>query len=606
MSDDNQAPGGRSLFFSPWLKGVFVLFLVFFIGVPLSILKVWKSTPDGFSPEIKISLFDRFRAWSLYRFAMEAKGDGRDESALQAWREAIANHPGDIELRRGYSKLLVDLDRMGRHERAAVKNSFWLLRLSQTNVVDIELATKTFKHYQLEGLSLQLVSDYDSSLPLSLERAKLRALFLQGEVFGFAQRWARVGSEFASDPEMQLFHKAYLAGWGTPVEASFNFPLLREAMSDSITEELAHRLNLFVSYTRLDMGGYEESLTFLMDRNLDRPPNHIRYWNLLSGLERGAEAIEVATSFPSPPRSAVEATMFAEAYVRLGLRDSAFRILRRYSADYSVYDAEWNHQSERLIYEERWDELAVFAIRLRISEHARKSLVAYGFFLEGMAEMHRQRPSGAQKAFRNLSRYSLVESRLGLFIASNLLEWGFVVEARDVLIDVKGLYREKWVFWELLLETANQIGSARDILLAVENIYRLRPNNLTAKNRFAAVLLGQRIRLEEAISLTFEVMNQDAGSAPGMINHARALLLHEQVDEAASLLGALNEKPLINLLKQGYFLAWLEIEFLRGRIEKAKAYSENIDETFLLRGDRDRFREIRREIEILDSSPDGN
>jgi predicted Zn-dependent protease len=259
-----------------------------------------------------------------------------------------------------------------------------------------------------------------------------------------------------------------------------------------------------------------------------------------------------------------------------------------------------------LIYEERWDELTVFAIRLRISEPSRKSLVAYGFFLEGMAEMHRQRPSGAQKAFRNLSRYSLVESRLGLFIASNLMEWGFVIEARDVLIDVKGLYREKCVFWELLLETANQIGSARDILLASENIYRLRPNDLTAKNRFTAVLLGQRIRLEEAISLTFEVMNQDGGSAPGMINHARALLLHEQVDEAASLLGVLNEKPLIKPLKQGYYLAWLQIEFLRGRIDEARAYSENIDETFLLRGDRDRFREIRREIEILDSSPDGN
>ena len=120
------------------------------------------------------------------------------------------------------------------------------------------------------------------------------------------------------------------------------------------------------------------------------------------------------------------------------------------------------------------------------------------------------------------------------------------------------------------------------------------------------MLLGQRIRLEEAISLTFEVMNQDGGSAPGMINHARALLPHEQVDEAASLLGVLNEKPLIKPLKQGYYLAWLQIEFLRGRIDEARAYSENIDETFLLRGDRDRFREIRREIEILDSSPDGN
>ncbi|MDB4745940.1 hypothetical protein OAG52_01995, partial [Verrucomicrobia bacterium] len=577
-----------------------------FIGVALTMPKVWKSTPDGFSPEIKISLFDRFRAWSLHQFAMEAKEDGRDESALQAWREAIANHPGEIGLRRGYSELLVDVDRDGRHERAAVENTYWLLRLSRTNVVDIELATKTFEHYQLERLSLPLVSNHGESLPLSLERAKLRALFLQGELVDFAQRWARIGSEFASNSEMQLFQKAYLAGWGTPAEAAINLPLLREAMSDSATEELAHRLNLFVSYTRLDIGEYEESLAFLMDRHLDRPPNHVRYWNLLSGLERGAEAIEVATRFPAPPRSAFEATMFAEAYVRLGLRDLAFRILRRYSTDYSADIVDRSHQAERLIYEERWDELTAFAIRLRISEHTRKSIVAYGFFLEGMAEIHRNRPSGAQKAFRNLSRYSLVESRVGLFIASNLLEWGFPEEARDVLINVKELYREKRVFWELLLETANQIGSARDILLASENIYRLRPNDIDAKNHFVALLLSQRIRLEEVISLTFQVMNQDDGSAPGKINHARALLLHEQVDEATSLLDGLNEKSLPKPLKQGYYLARLEIEFLSGRLDEAMAFSNRIEEEFLLPGDRDRFREIRREIEMIDSTLGGN
>jgi tetratricopeptide (TPR) repeat protein len=606
MSDDNLAPIKRSLFLSLWLKGVLVLFLLLFIGVPLSIFKVWKSTPDGFSPAIKISLFDQFRAWSLYRFAMEAKGDGRDESALRAWREAIVNHPGDIEGRRGYLELLVDLDQKGRHERAAVQNAFWLLRLGQTNVVDLELVASTFEHYQLEGLSLQLLSNNHSSPTLSLERAKLRALFLGGEISEFAQRWVRVGSEFAADPEMQLFDAAYLAGWGSPAEASINLPLLGEAMRNPVTDELAHRLNLLVSYTRLDVEEYEVSLTFLMNRNLDRPPNHVRYWNLLTGLGRGAEAIEAATSFPSHPRSAVEATQFAEAYVRMGLRDVAFRILQRYSTDYSAYDTDWSHQAERLIYEESWDELAVFAIRLRISEHARRSLVAYGFFLEGMAEMHRQGSFLARTAFRNLSRYSLVESRVGLFVASNLLEWGFVEEARDVLIDVKGLYRDKWVFWELLLETGNQIGSSRDILLASENIYRLRPNDLTAKNRLAALLLSLRIRSEEVIALTYQVMDQDAGNASGMINHARALLRVDSIDEAALLLESLNEKPLNEPLKQRYYLAWLEIEFQRGRMDEAKTYSEKIDVEFLLLGDRDWFREIRREIETIDSSPESS
>lgn len=606
MSDDIQTPVGRSFVFSPWLKGVFVLFLLLLVGVPLSMLKVWESTPNGFSPEIRISLFDRFRAWSLYRFALEAKGDGRDESALQAWREAIVNHPGDISGRRGFLDLLVDLDRKGRYERAATQNAFWLLRLSQTNAIDLEMVAKAFEHYQLDGLSLQLLSNNRTPLPLSLERAKLRALFFQGEVLEFAQQWARVGTRFTSDPEIELFHTAYLAGWGTPLESSDHLPLLREAMRNPDTEELAHRLNLLVSYTRLDIEEYEVSLAFLMGRDLHRPPNHVHYWNLLSGLERGPEAIEAATSFPFPPRSTDEATMFAEAYVRMGLRDQAFRILRRYSTDYSTYDTDWSHQTERLIYEERWDELMIFAIRLRISQHSRKSLVAYTYFLEGIADFHRQRPSFALTAFRNVNRYSLIESRVGLFVGSSLLEWGFLEEARDVLVNVKGLYRETLVYWELLLEVANQMGSSREILLASENIYRLLPNDLTAKNRLVALLLSLQIRPEQAIAMTFQVMNQDAGNVSGVINHARALLMLNQVDEAASLLEALNEKPLIDGLKQRYYLAWLELEFLRERMDQAKAYRDKIDEALLLPGNRIRLREIRREIETSDSALDGN
>ena len=602
---DKEVPLLRLLFFSRWLRCAFVVFLLLAIGVPFSLLKIWDSTPEGFAPEIKISLLDRLQSWSLLRSAGKAREAGDLENAIHGWKGAIANNPGNIAACRGYLELMLEADQRRRFRGTASQNAFWLLRLNQTNVVDLELVIETFEHYELDGLSLEVLSEFEGSLTPALERARLRAFFLQGKVSDFAQQWQETSVEIVSDPEMQLFHVTYLAGWGTPEEASINFPLLREAMGNEATQELAHRLNLSVSYTRLDIDGYRASLKFLEGRNLDRPPYHVNFWNLLSELDRESEAIDMAMNFAAPPRSAVEAMLFAEAYVRLGLRDLAFRFLQRYAADYGSYEGVWYTQAEILISEERWDDLFFLAIEMRDSEQTKESLVAYSYFLEGKAEIKRLRRSAAKKAFRSLRKYSLKGSRLGLYMASNLVEWEFFEEARDVLFDVKELYLDKLVFWELFFDAANRISSSRDILLATENIYRLRPNDFAARNNFAAVLLSQRIRPDEAISLTFQVLNQNPGNASGKINHAHALLLNERVEEAADLLGTLNEKPLIEPLKHGCYLAWLEIEFLRGRLNEAKAYSQKIEQRFLLPGDRDRFREIIRGFDVPDSSPGG-
>jgi len=173
-----------------------------------------------------------------------------------------------------------------------------------------------------------------------------------------------------------------------------------------------------------------------------------------------------------------------------------------------------------------------------------------------------------------------------------LVEWQFFAEARDVLVNVEDRYRELMVYWELLFNVGNQLGSSRDLLAATENIFRLRPNDFAAQNNFAAMLLSLRIRPDQAIRLTFQAMNQEPGNPSGKINHAHALLLNERVDEAAELLQSINEKPLIKPVKHGFYLAWLEIEFLRGRMDEAAFYRDQVEVDFLLPGDRERYREI--------------
>ncbi len=601
---DRELPLLRLLYFSRWFRFAFVFFVVVLLGVPLSLLKFVPSTPDGFLPVVKVSLLDKVQAWSLSRAARNARDAGDGEAAIHAWRGAIANDPGKVTVCHDFLDLLLEVDQRRLHQNSAIQNSLWLLRLNRTNVTDLEKVVQTFEHYELDGLTLKVLSEFDQELTASMERAQMRALFLQGRVKAFADIWESRGARLSGDAKMQLFHQTYLAGWGNPEDASTSIAFLEEAMKNPELQDLAHRLNLSVSYTRLDAEAYQRSLAFLEAKNLDRPPFHVNYWILLSELDREAEAIDLATGYPSPPRSAIEATMFAEAYIRLGLRDLAFRFLQRYSIDYGSYEGVWFTQAQILISEERWDDLFFLAVSIRDSENPSDYLNAYSYYLEGRAEIERGRRPAAQTAFRALKRFSLSGSRMGLHIATNLMEWKFFQEARDVLIDIKELYGDKLVFWELLFQAANEIGSSRDLLLASESIHRIRPNDFAAKNNFAAMLLSLRIRPDEAITLTFQIMNQDPGNVSGLINHAHALLLNQRVEEAASLLNGVNAKPLIEPLKHGYYLAWFEIEYIRGRLAEANEYREKIVQKYLLPGDRDRFQEIIRGLDSREGDSD--
>ena len=75
---------------------------------------------------------------------------------------------------------------------------------------------------------------------------------------------------------------------------------------------------------------------------------------------------------------------------------------------------------------------------------------------------------------------------MGLNVAANLHDWRFFKEALDLLRDLKEDCSEQRVFWELLFNVALETGSSPDLLMAAENIYRLQPNNFTAKNNFGA------------------------------------------------------------------------------------------------------------------------
>ena len=585
-------PLRRLLVLNRWFLGALLFVLVLLGGLSLCLFRIWDSTPEGFRPVHRISMVDWLQAKSFLRSARRHLDEGNFAAAVHAWRSAIANDPGNLELCRGFLALLEGGDSQHRYLNEAVEKAFWLLRLGQTNVVDLEQVAKTFEHYSLERYTVELLETAEKPMTPELNRARLRALFLEGRMEAFELLWAEEHPERRPDEELELVGAAYRAGWGTPREATENIARIKEAMGRGESSTLAHRLNLIVSHVRLDPEAYRRSLSALESGFQDRPVDHVQFWRLLAELDRRGEAIQQATRYVRPPETAYEAMLFAEAFIYLGLRDLAFRFLQRYTEDYDAADRAWYTQALLLSEAERWDELYGLAMEIRRSEKTRLSLKGYSYFLEGAAELKRGHRMLARRAFETMLDYSLTGGNMGLNVAANLHDWRFFKEALDLLRDLKEDCSEQRVFWELLFNVALETGSSPDLLMAAENIYRLQPNNFTAKNNFAAVLLSMRTRPDEAISITFDALNQSRGGVTARINHAHALLLNQRVEEARMVLSGINAKVLSEPVKQGYYLAWLEVEVLHQRMREAVRYHELVQPKFLLPGDRDRFREL--------------
>ena len=587
------------LFGSRWFRlGVGVVYGLAFFGW-FATERFWRATPAGMRPEVWISIWDAIRSWRWQREAERQEAAGRLEEALLSWRLAVEKHPS-VGALRGWLGFQGARESQDWSRRFVGRDCIWLLGLTRTNLADLELVARALNRYELGRWTLGILDGYSGDWTEVLEREYLRALCLAVRVEDFARWWERIEGEQADDGEMRLFRAAYLAGWGGPAEAVEGFAFLESAKRERETEILAHRLSLLVDYVKLDAEGYGRSLYFLARKKADLLSGRVNYWNLLAGTGQKWRAFWLARRYfqrshsKRLPESEEERAMVAEAFMNMGSESHAFGHLRRLAGAWGGGLAEdWRmNRADFLTAEKRWSELGELALSLRRDRRAGEAMRGYSFFLEGISEMEQGRAEAANRAFQRISDYSLEEGERGLFVASHLVRLQGYGVARDVLLGLRNKHGEKTVFWRLLFAAAKEIGASRELLIATENLYRLRPCDVEARNDYVAVLLSLRIRPEEAMSLTDQGRQQDPHDAAGKIHRARALLWNGWTDEVDSLLSSIHENRLIGALAQSFYLARLELEFQRGRIQEAHKWSGKIRPKFLLPGDRRRFREI--------------
>jgi hypothetical protein len=580
--------GSRSfmfLFYDHWFRVAIVGFLLLLIFLGLFLPKIWRVSPPNSIPEIKISGLDKFQAWSLQRAARKAAARGQLTESMTAWISALFNNPADPKLSRGALQTLLDQPLPPREYLAfAVRRTFRLLQLTHTNAADVSLAAKIFTKFDLHEL---VVSQLEASpRPLGKEDTAqlLKSLFHSGQMTRFGKMWATNSAAFGADPELQLYHAAWLAGWGPPGSVADGRRALEEAREKQATHVLANRLELHVSIGRNDIARYQSALEELRLSQADTVMENVQLWRLLASNGRKGEAVALVRAFATPPTSPSEVLAMARTSFELGMADDSIKSLESRVVDpnFSWNQDVWVELASQLIQQKRWDDIRGVAIQIRSDELVREGLGGYAYFLEGMAQYGMNRMDLAKEAFAKVPSQTFANSDLAFRTASTMNRLGYFVPARELLVKCEAGHTNKAKFYAELTTAALESKQMDLLVMAAERAHQLAPDNTDYANNYVAALLTLREKPAEAVKLTLRLLTIRPNGIPERVNHVMALLQNLRLDEAEAMLRSIDTSQLQPDEATAYHLAWFELHVRRGHAALAREAQSQIESRYLL------------------------
>jgi mannose-6-phosphate isomerase len=573
----------KMLVFKFWFRLVFLICLGVALFMALFLPKMWRVSPKGFLPVVKISGLDNLQAAMLRRTAQQATAAGQFEQAAYAWQAALAQNPADADLARGQVRsVLAQEPPNPKLGGPAVRSCFWLLRLTQTNQADLELAVKLYEKFRLYELISQLLRPQAAALTGSLQTAYLKAQFYQRQMAEFASGWKRLTPAQQAEPEMALFHAAYLAAWGPPETAAEGKQRLAAALDGPAPlRVVANRLVLAV-YARLDDASrFGEALRRLQQARADSALDHVQYWRLLAASGQKREAAELARNYVYPPASSVEVVQLAEMDAALGLNEQALQLLERYAPQFSFSDQLWTLYANLLIQEKQWDELRAIASQIRHVETVRDQLEAFSFYLQARADFAQRRRELAESALEQAARRPFPNPALGMAVAAGSLKLGYPDTAKTILLKLETGQSTNLTYWQAAFDAALELKDGEWLLKSARHLYQAQPASPTQLNRYAAALLVNRQQTDEAVQLTRQLLTAYPRSVAAVINHSIALLLNQRTAEAQALLATVNAMALEGEEAHAYYLAQFELCLQQQELEAARQALAGVDKARL-------------------------
>ena len=558
----------------------------------MAVTKFIPATEPGFLPEIHFSLLDWIQAEALARTARKAVVSDQPALAFNSWRMAIGNNPGKADFNREYLECLVGMDKKRDYGKDAIQTSFWLLKLSNTNQSDLELAARTFETYSLDQLALQSINAYSGKQSVELARCHLRALFRTGQEDAFRDHWNAAPAGVSDDPIMKLYQVAFNAIQGTALQGDQARTILEQTGKDPLFHVISKQLQLKICHHHGNLKAFETIFSSLIENFGDSISDHLLYWDLLKKSGRIELARARAKEFILPPQTGFHIVEIADAYTSLDLPGLAISYLKNFGGEYGFQAQSQYFQASLLITEERWSELHRFALETRNSKNPSAPFLAFSYYLDGLSAVHRGRIQDAKIAFRQIRNYSMKGSNLGLYVGSNLWDLGYLEDAYAALSPERQRYANNVTYWQLMLELSKSNQTASQMLVAAENLFRLAPDHLPHQINYASLLISQRTQIERALGLTFDALIKAPDSLPAQVNYAQALAITGRPDKAAQILNSIDSNHFDTTQWQGFAFAWLTVHHQKKDHQKVQSIAKQVIPNLLLPGDRKYFEVI--------------
>lgn len=577
------------LVWNPWFRRVLFVSILIGMSTLIALPRIWRSTPQGIFPIIRISLVDKGQAWSLERSAKKARAEQRLDDAIYSWRAAIANHPGNLDLTRELFKTLNQAPELADDDiKTGISMANWLLQLSSSNNMDTVLVSEFYQRNGLHQRQSRLLGFQVDSLTPSQMARYLESLFWTDQYPLFTDLWK---PSLEDENDKLGLYSAMIKATQSPKHIQTVKDMLNQKRGRPGFQSIEPRLNLRVCKLDRDAEGCQMALQRLEGRNAATASDHALYWWVLHDLGRASEAKTLAARYVKPPATPQEARFLSQTLSQLGMNEIAINYLddalKQFPSSYSL----WESRADFFARQRKWENLRRFALTMRSTGQSDSVGQTYSYFLEGIAEDALKRTGRARDAFAIAANGPFANRDVGLRVAQHLFDSVRPDLARIAMQGLESQSADQPSYWALLIRIATELNAAELLLKASTAAFNLNPDGIQETLHYSAALLTNRVKAPESIALTTTLRNINPNSVEIQINHAFSLIQNYRLADAESLLSAIQEYNLVTAVKPYFHYAWFQVHLGQKRFEKAKEESEKVDETILFDTERLWFRQ---------------
>lgn len=571
--------------------------LVFFLAGTLvlvvgggSLLKLWRVTPKGFSPVVRVSLLDWMQARALGKAAREHTTAGRWREAAFSWRGAVANNPADLGLLRGVVEAAtMEGSRLVEEGGVPLNQAAWLLRLGRTNAVDVDLVVRLLARLEMRDSILQLGLPVAGQLSREGALELVRAMFDAGDLRGFDALWRAREAEFAGHPELALYRSAWKAQWGPPGTMREGMEALEKGMKVRPLRRLALQLSGRIAGARADLAEHRRLLDLMEVERLAGIADHVAHWRLLVANGRRDEARRLAAASELTPGKLGEMHQLVDALLGLGLAEEAMSVVDKRPPSM--------RQDPRLVVLTvrclealgRWEEVRELALAVRRDPALLRIMEGCSYALEAIASRKLGLAEDARAAAVKAASAHPGEPAIAMATATRLSEAGFPDSALAMFRAVEDGLGGVLSYWLQRLQVATVLGDVAEIVVATEKALALEPGDMRNVHNRASALILARLNPAEAVQLTLRNVTAMPGQVDFQINHALALAMNDMATEAAGVLGRLDERALTEVQRTNYRVAWFDVCVRRSDWSGARRWYGAIERAGLQRLQLDRL-----------------